>query len=138
MTVEHRTTTTLGQQEISEPQPGAHFESSAIPGSSSTFGGLTSVDVARRLVILAFAVVQGILALQIVLLLVDARPSAPPVAAVFEVARPLVSPFVGMLRSPSMAAGRSVLDLVGIAAFVGWTVLEVFVLALLGLFRSDA
>lgn len=136
MTVEHRTTTTLGQQEISEPLPGARFESSAVAGSSGTFGNLTSVDVARRLVILAFAVVQAILALEIVLLLVDARAGAPPVAAVLDAARPLVMPFVGMLRTSSATVGTSVVDVVAIAAFVGWTVLEAFVLAFLRLFRS--
>ena len=48
-----------------------------------------------------------------------------------------MAPFEGILRTDSMHAAGSVLDVTAIVAFVGWTILELIVLWVIGLFRRE-
>jgi hypothetical protein len=48
-----------------------------------------------------------------------------------------VAPFDGILRTDSLHAAGSVLDITAVVALVGWTVLEVVVLWAVGIFRRE-
>jgi hypothetical protein len=48
-----------------------------------------------------------------------------------------VAPFEGLLNSDAIAADGSVLDIAAVAALIGWTVLELVLLALVGIFRRE-
>ncbi len=48
-----------------------------------------------------------------------------------------VAPFEGILRTDSLNAAGSVLDLAAIMALVGWTVIELIVLGAVGIFRRQ-
>jgi hypothetical protein len=98
----------------------------------------TAVEMLRRVAILAFGLVQLAIVLRILLLLIGAREGAPIVAWILDVSQPLVAPFDGILRQNALQASGSVVDLAAIAAFVGWTILEAIVLAVIGLFGRDA
>ena len=60
------------------------------------------------------------------------------VAWILDISGTLIAPFDGILRHDSLRASGSVLDLTAVAAFVGWTIAEAVVLAILGVFGRDA
>ncbi len=97
------------------------------PPSASTF--------ASRVVMLVFGVIQLVIALRVLLLAVDAREGNAIVSGILSLSQPLVAPFEGILRSDALASNGSVLDLAAIAAFIGWTVVELVVLAVVRLGR---
>jgi Na+-driven multidrug efflux pump len=94
----------------------------------------------RRIVILIFGLIQIVIGARIVLLLIDAREANALVSAILDISQVFVAPFAGILRTDSLNAAGSVLDITAIVAFVGWTILELIVLWVLGIFgrRSAA
>jgi uncharacterized protein YggT (Ycf19 family) len=92
--------------------------------------------LASRVVIATFTVIQVVIGLRIALLLADARESNGLVAAILALSQPLVAPFEGILRTNALEAGGAVLDVAAIVALVGWTLLELIVLAFLRVGRS--
>ena len=56
---------------------------------------------------------------------------------VLDISQVFVAPFEGILRTDSLSAAGSVLDVTAIVAFVGWTILEVIVLWAVGIFRRE-
>ncbi len=98
----------------------------------------TAIEMLRRLAIVGFGLVQLAIVLRILLLLIDAREAAPVVAWIIDISGTLIAPFDGILRHDSLRASGSVLDLTAVAAFVGWTIAEAVVLAILGVFGRDA
>ena len=98
----------------------------------------TAVETLRRIAVVTFGLVQFVIGLRVLLLLVGAREAAPAVAWIVDAGRPLVAPFDGILREGVVHVGRSLLDLTAITAFVGWTLLEAAVLAVLGVFSRVA
>lgn len=93
--------------------------------------------IAARIVVLLFGLVQILVALRIVLLLLDARESNDLVAAILSLSRPFVAPFEGILRSDALGSGGAVLDLAAIVALVGWTIVELIVLAIVRVGQRD-
>lgn len=91
--------------------------------------------VASRIVILVFGIIQLLIGLRILLLAIDAREGNAIVSGILSLSQPLVAPFEGILRSDALHASGSVLDLAAIVAFVGWTVVELVVLAIVRLGR---
>lgn len=91
--------------------------------------------LASRVVILVFGLIQLLIGMRIVLLALDAREGNTLVAAILDLSQPFVAPFEGMLNTNALAAGGSVLDVAAVLALVGWTVLELVVLAVLRLGR---
>lgn len=116
------------------PQPTMPAAVPAVAGSRPTTapGG---AEFARRVVIFLFGIVQGLVALRLVFLLLDAREANGLVAAVLNASQLFVAPFEGLFHTNALQAGGSVLDIAAIAALIGWTVVEAIVLAAVGIFR---
>ena len=83
---------------------------------------------------------QIVIGARIVLLLLDAREANGLVSAVLSISQVFVAPFEGMLRTDSLHSAGSTLDVTAVVALVGWTILELIVLWVIGLFarRSTA
>ncbi len=102
--------------------------------------GPGGADMGRRIVVLVFGLIQLVIGARIILLLLDAREANALVAAVLNISQVFVAPFEGILRTDSLNAAGSVLDVTAVVALVGWTILELIVLWVIGLFgrRSAA
>jgi len=100
-----------------------------------TRAGPGGAEMARRIVVLVFGLIQVVIGARIVLLLLDAREANGLVAAILGISQLFVAPFEGMLRTDSLHASGSVLDITAIVAFVGWTILELILLWVIGIFR---
>ena len=85
-------------------------------------------DVASRIVILVFGLIQIVIGLRIVLLLLDAREGNALVRAILDISQVFVAPFEGILRSDALKSGGSVLDVAAVLALIGWTLIELVVL----------
>jgi hypothetical protein len=94
-------------------------------------------ELARRIVVLVFGLIQIVIGARIVLLLLDAREANALVSAVLNISQVFVAPFEGILRTDSLHAAGSVLDVTAIVALVGWTILELIVLWVIGIFRRE-
>jgi hypothetical protein len=94
-------------------------------------------ELARRIVVLVFGLIQIVIGARIVLLLLDAREANALVSAVLNTSQVFVAPFEGILRTDSLHAAGSVLDVTAIVALVGWTILELIVLWVIGIFRRE-
>ena len=92
-------------------------------------------DVASRIVILVFGLIQIVIGLRIVLLLLDAREGNALVRAILDISQVFVAPFEGILRSDALKSGGSVLDVAAVLALIGWTLLELVVLAVVRIAR---
>ena len=99
--------------------------------------GPGGAELARRVVVLVFGLIQIVIGARIVLLLLDAREANDLVAGVLNVSQVFVAPFEGILNTDAIAKGGSVLDLAAVAALVGWTILELVVLWAVGIFRRE-
>jgi hypothetical protein len=100
-----------------------------------TWAGLDGAETSRRVVVLIFGLIQIVIGARIVLLLVDAREANALVSAVLNISQLFLAPFEGILRTDSLHAAGSVLDITAIVALVGWTTLELVVLWAIGIFR---
>jgi hypothetical protein len=94
-------------------------------------------ETARRIVILAFGLVQIVIGLRVVLLLIDAREGNLLVSIINNIGGVLIAPFEGILRTNALVSGGSVLDIAAIVALVGWTIVELIVIWSLGIFRHE-
>jgi hypothetical protein len=81
-------------------------------------------ELARRIIVLIFGLIQIVIALRIALLLADARTGNDLVSAVLNISQVFVAPFDGILRTNALHAGGSILDIAAIVALIGWTILE--------------
>ncbi len=105
-----------------------------------TTAGPGGAETARRIAALVFGLIQIVIGARIVLLLLDAREANGLVSAILNASQVLVAPFNGMLRTDALHSAGSTLDVTAIVAFIGWTVLELVVLWVVGIFarRSTA
>ena len=94
-------------------------------------------ELAGRVVVLLFGIVQAFIILRIVLLLLNAREGNDLVAFILNTSQVFVAPFNGMLRIDNLAAGGSVFDVAAVLALLGWTILEALILAAVGIFRRE-
>ncbi len=93
-------------------------------------------DVVRRVVAIAFGILQALLILRIILLLLVANRDNDIVQAILSATDPFVEPFRGMFSLDRVSAQNgSVLDVAAVVALVGWTLIEALLLAILGIFR---
>ncbi len=104
-----------------------HLSSSSPGGSEQT----------RRIVVLLFGLIQIVIGARIILLLLDAREANGLVSGIITISQLFVAPFDGILRTDSIHAAGSVLDVTAIVAFVGITVLELIVIWAVGIFRRE-
>lgn len=94
-------------------------------------------EVARRVVVLIFGIIQSLIVLRIVLLLLNAREGNDLVAFILNASQVFVAPFEGMFQTDALGASGSILDVAAITALVGWTVLEIIVLWITNVFRRE-
>ena len=94
-------------------------------------------ELAGRIVIVLFGIVQVLIILRIVLLLFNAREGNDLVSWILNMSQVFVAPFEGMLNTDSLSSGGSVLDVAAVLALIGWTVLEALILAAVGIFRRE-
>jgi hypothetical protein len=126
--VTQKPTATAGQQTVRTES--RHVATSG-PGAS---------ELSRRIVVLLFGLIQVVIGARIVLLLLDARQANGLVSGILNLSQLFVAPFEGILRTNSLHASGSVLDItaiVAIVAFVGWTVVELIVIWAVGIFRRE-
>jgi YGGT family len=103
----------------------------------TTRTGPDAPEFTRRIIVLVFGLIQLIIGARIILLLVDARESNDLVAGVLNLSQVFVAPFEGILRTDSLHAAGSTLDVAAIVAFIGWTVVEMILLWAVGIFRRQ-
>jgi YGGT family len=96
-----------------------------------------AAEVIRRVVVLLFGLIQLVIAARVVLLLLDAREANGLVSGILNVSQLFVAPFDGILKTDALHAAGSVLDVTALVAFVGWTILELVVIGVLGIFRRE-
>ena len=90
---------------------------------------------AARIVTFAFGILQALLIIRIILLLLVANPGNAVVGFVFGITQPFVEPFLGMFSLNRVTADQgSVLDVAAIVALIGWTLIEMLILAAIRLF----
>lgn len=118
-------TATAGQQTV---RTDSRHTATTGPGAS---------EMSRRIIVLAFGLIQVVIGARIVLLLLDAREANGLVSGVLNLSQLFVAPFEGILRTDSLHAAGSVLDITAIVAFVGWTVVELIVIWAVGIFRRE-
>ena len=92
------------------------------------------VALASRIVTFAFGVLQALLVLRIILLLLVANQGNEIVSFVLGVTDPFVEPFIGMFDLNRVTSGEQVLDVAAIVALIGWSLVEMLVLALVRVF----
>jgi uncharacterized protein YggT (Ycf19 family) len=90
--------------------------------------------VASRFVMFLFGVLQVALILRIILLLLVANPGNDVVQFILNLTDPFVEPFRGMFQLDRVTAGNQVLDIAAIVALIGWTLVELLILALVRVF----
>jgi len=94
-------------------------------------------QLVRRVIILAFGLIQIVIVLRILLLLLDARTGNAIVSAVLNVSQIFVAPFNGILNTDALVSGGSVFDVAAVVALIGWTILEMVILWAVGIFRRQ-
>ena len=94
-------------------------------------------EIASRIVVFLFGIIQVLIILRIVLLLLNAREGNDLVAWILNASQIFVAPFNGMLNIDNLKAGGSVFDIAAVLALVGWTLLEAIILAVVGVFRRE-
>jgi uncharacterized protein YggT (Ycf19 family) len=87
------------------------------------------VALASRIVTFAFGVLQVLLVLRIILLLLVANTGNEIVSFILGVTDPFVEPFIGMFDLNRVTSGDQVLDVAAIVALIGWTLVEMLILA---------
>jgi len=96
------------------------------PGAATTLA---------RFVMFLFGVLQVALILRLILLLLVANTGNDVVQLILNVTDPFVEPFRGMFQIDRVTADQgSKLDIAAIVALIGWTLVEMLILALLRIF----
>jgi YGGT family len=131
---------------VSEESPPVAAQTAAPPITQETMrtdsqhvtrSGPGGSEMARRIIVLVFGLIQIVIGLRIVLLLLDARTGNALVSGILDVSKIFVAPFEGILNSNALTAGGSTLDVAAVVAFVGWSLLELIVIWALGIFRRE-
>ncbi len=94
-------------------------------------------EVARRSVVFVFGLIQLVIAARLVLMIIGADGSNALVRAIYDVSAVLIAPFEGILRTDAIGSGGSTLDLAAVVALMGWTILEVIIVAAIGIVRRE-
>lgn len=131
----------IDQKTVTTHEPTATGQETARTDSRrTTTSGPGGAELARRIVVLVFGLIQIVIGARIVLLLLDAREANALVSAILDISQVFVAPFEGILRTDALSSAGSILDVTAIVALVGWTIVELIVLWVIGIFgrRSAA
>jgi YGGT family len=120
-----------------EPTPTAGQQTVRTDSRHVATTGPGASEMSRRIIVLVFGLIQVVIGARIILLLLDAREANGLVSGVLNISQLFVAPFEGILRTDSLHAAGSVLDITAIVAFVGWTVVELIVIWAVGIFRRE-
>lgn len=138
-TTTHQTTTT----DPAAPAPAAPAPAAPEPRSTAVRTterayvppGPGAAAVASRFVTFLFGILQVALILRIILLLLVANPGNDVVQLILNITDPFVEPFRGMFQIDRVTADQgSKLDIAAIVALIGWTLVEMLILALIRVF----
>ena len=101
--------------------------------------GPSTASVIARFVTFLFGILQAALVLRIILLVLVANQGNDIVAAILAVTDPFVEPFRGMFALDRVTAEQgSVFDIAAAVALIGWTLIELLILAAMRIFdRRD-
>ena len=128
-TTTHQTTST--DPMVTEPR------STAVRTTERAYqpAGPGAAAVLARFVMFLFGVLQVALILRIILLLLVANTGNDVVQLILNVTNPFVEPFRGMFDLDRVTADQgSTLDIAAIVALIGWSLVELLILALLRVF----
>jgi uncharacterized protein YggT (Ycf19 family) len=95
--------------------------------------GPSGGEMIRRAVMLIFGILQALLILRIILLLLGANLGNDIVGLIVGITDPFVEPFRTMFSFTRAQAGQQILDIAAVVALIGWTLLEVLIIAVLSL-----
>jgi uncharacterized protein YggT (Ycf19 family) len=129
--------TTTHQSTSVDPTPEHRDPRTATSTTERTYvpPGPGIAAVAARFVMFLFGVLQVALILRIILLLLVANPGNDVVQFILDLTNPFVEPFRGMFQLDRVRADQgSVLDIAAIVALIGWSLVEMLVLALIRVF----
>ena len=97
--------------------------------------GPSGLTTAARVVTFAFGVLQAALILRIILLLLVANTGNDVVGLILGITDPFVEPFRGMFAIDRVTADQgSKFDVAALVALIGWTLIEMLVLAAMRIF----
>jgi uncharacterized protein YggT (Ycf19 family) len=97
--------------------------------------GPSGLATIMRVVTFIFGVLQALLILRIILLLLVANAGNDVVSLILSVTDPFVEPFRGMFAIDRVTADQgSKFDIAALVALIGWTLVELLLLALLRVF----
>ena len=97
----------------------------------------SGAEVARRVVVFIFGIIQLLIVLRIGLLLLDADRSNGLVKDIYDISAVLVAPFEGILQTDAIRTSGSVFDVAAVVALIGWTILEAVILAAISIARRE-
>jgi hypothetical protein len=119
------------------PSVAAGHETVQAESSRITWTGPGRSEMTHRIVVLAFGLIQIVIGARFVLLLLDAREANGLVSAILNVSQLFVAPFEGILRTNNLHSAGSIFDVAAVVAFIGWSILEMIVLWITGIFRRE-
>jgi hypothetical protein len=124
---------------VTTDTPGSAADPAAVRTESRSVSSTSpeGAEQIRRVVVLVFGLIQIVIAARFILLLLDAREANGIVSAILNFSQVFVAPFEGILRTDSLHASGSVLDITAIVAFIGWTVIELVVIWAVAIFRRQ-
>jgi hypothetical protein len=128
---------TYDERVVREEEPGTVYDRGSAVVERRVTRTPSGGEVAGRIVVLLFGIVQVLIILRIVLLLMNAREGNDLVSFILNTSQIFVAPFNGMLNIDNLKSGGSVLDVAAVLALIGWTVLEALILAAVGVFRRE-
>jgi uncharacterized protein YggT (Ycf19 family) len=134
---DYERTTTHQSTTVDPAGPTAYDPRRATTTTERTYAppGPGGATVIARFVMFLFGVLQVALILRVILLLLVANQGNDVVQLIFNLTDPFVEPFRGMFRLDKVTAGRQVLDIAAIVALIGWTLVEMLILALVRVFN---
>jgi hypothetical protein len=119
------------------PTVAAGHETVQTESSRITRTGPAGSEMARRIIVLIFGLIQIVIVARIALLVLDAREANGLVSGILNLSQLFVAPFEGILRTDNLHSAGSILDLAAVVALVGWSILEMIVLWVAGIFRRE-
>jgi hypothetical protein len=97
----------------------------------------SGAEVARRVVVFLFGIVQVLILLRIVLLLVGANDDSVLAAGIYDLSGLFIAPFEDVMGTESVRNGGAVLDVAAVVALIGWTLLEAVIVAGISIARRE-
>lgn len=119
------------------PDPTTGYTSGRQVSQQTVVRRASGTETIRRVIILVFGLIQLVIGLRIILLLLNAREGNAIVSGILDLSQVFVAPFSGILGSDALRSGGSVLDIAALVALVGWTILELIVLAIVSTLRRE-